>query len=68
MTKELETKPRGKSRLRSEIVEAMRDLHKVGAVSDGELEKTTLRMLGKAILPDYIKATVGFKIFGSALH
>jgi putative transcriptional regulator len=51
MTKELETKPRGKSRMRSEIVEAMRGLHKVGAVSDGALEKTTLRMLGKDALP-----------------
>lgn len=52
MTKELETKaPRGKSRMRSEIVEAMRGLHKVGAVSDRELEKTTLRMLGKDALP-----------------
>ena len=31
--------------MRSEIVEAMRGLHKIGAVSDAELEKTTLRML-----------------------
>ncbi len=42
---------KGKARLRSEIVEAMRGLHKIGAVSDGELEKTTLRMLGRDALP-----------------
>ncbi len=29
----------------------MRGLRKVGAVTDGELEKTTLRMLGKDALP-----------------
>ncbi len=54
MTKTLSkanTKPRAKSRMRSEIVEAMRGLRKVGAVSDGELEKTTLRMLGRDALP-----------------
>jgi putative transcriptional regulator len=42
---------KGKARMRSEIVEAMRGLHKVGAVGDAELEKTTLRMLGRAALP-----------------
>lgn len=42
---------KGKARLRSEIVEAMRGLHKIGAVGDAELEKTTLRMLGRAALP-----------------
>jgi putative transcriptional regulator len=41
----------GKARMRSEIVEAMRGLHKIGAVSDEELEKTTLKMLGKDALP-----------------
>lgn len=53
MTKALKAnaKPRAKSRMRSEIVEAMRGLRKVGAVSDGELEKTTLRMLGRDALP-----------------
>ena len=35
-------KPRAKSRMRREIVEAMRGLRKVGTVSDGELEKTAL--------------------------
>ncbi|HJZ42270.1 MAG TPA: helix-turn-helix domain-containing protein [Hyphomicrobiaceae bacterium] len=40
-----------KARMRSEIVEAMRGLHRIGAVSDADLEKTTLRMLGRAALP-----------------
>jgi putative transcriptional regulator len=43
--------PRGKVRLRSEIVEMTRALHKVGAVNDDELEKTTIRMLGRDALP-----------------
>ncbi len=42
---------RGKARVRTEIVEAMRGLHKVGAVSDDQVAKTTLRMLGKEALP-----------------
>jgi putative transcriptional regulator len=42
---------KGKARLRSEIVEAVRGLHKIGAVGDAELEKTTLRMLGRDALP-----------------
>jgi len=42
---------RGKARLRAEIVEATRGLHKIGAVSDDELKKTTMRMLGRAALP-----------------
>jgi putative transcriptional regulator len=42
---------RGKVRLRAEIVAMSRALRKVGAVSDAELEKTTLRMLGKDALP-----------------
>ena len=43
--------PPPKSRLRREIVAAMRGLRKVGAVSGEELEKTTIRMLGKNALP-----------------
>lgn len=43
--------PRAKTRLRRDIVDAMRGLHKVGAVSGEQLEKTTLRMLGKDALP-----------------
>src|SRR5882724_6308173 len=42
---------RGMARMRSEIVEAMRGLHKIGAVSDDELQKTTMRMLGKSAFP-----------------
>lgn len=42
---------RGKARMRSEIVEAMRGLHKIGAIGDAELAKTTLRMLGRDALP-----------------
>jgi putative transcriptional regulator len=41
----------GKARLRSEIVEAMRGLRKIGVVGDAELKKTTLRMLGRDALP-----------------
>jgi len=37
----------GKVRLRSEIMEAMRGLHKIGAVSDEDLEKTTVKMLAE---------------------
>ena len=42
---------KGKARMRSEIVEAMRGLHKIAAISDAALEKTTLRMLGRDALP-----------------
>src|SRR6476469_4833641 len=45
------TELRGKARIRAEIVEMSRALHKVGAVSDAELEKTALRMLGRDALP-----------------
>jgi putative transcriptional regulator len=45
------TELRGKARIRAEIVEMSRALHKVGAVSDAELEKTTLRMLGRDAPP-----------------
>lgn len=53
MTKQTEAmaEQRGKSRMRSEIVEAMRGLHKISAVSDAALEKTTIRMLGKEAIP-----------------
>lgn len=43
--------PRRQARLRAEIVEAMHGLHKIGAVSEAELAKTTLRMLSKDALP-----------------
>jgi putative transcriptional regulator len=42
---------RGKARLRAEIVEMSQMLHKVGVVSDEELEQTTIRMLGRDALP-----------------
>ena len=51
MTNEAEAEPRAKTRMRREIVDAMRGLHKVGAVSSDELAKTTLRMLGRDALP-----------------
>ena len=40
-----------RARIRSEIVEISQALHKVGAISDAELEKTTLAMLGRDALP-----------------
>ncbi len=53
MTKQTRAKraPRVKTRMRHEIVQAMRGLHKVGAVNDGELVKTTMKMLGKDSVP-----------------
>ena len=39
--------PKGKARLRSEIVEAMQGLNKIGVAGDDELRKTTMRMLGR---------------------
>ena len=38
---------RGKTRMRAEIVEAVRGLHKVGAIGNDELQKTTMKMLGR---------------------
>jgi putative transcriptional regulator len=43
--------PKGKARMRAEIVEAMQGLHRIGAISGEEVEKTTLRMLGREALP-----------------
>ena len=54
MAKKTNTKKtalRGKTRMRMEIVEAVRGLHKIGAVSETQVTKTTLRMLGKDALP-----------------
>jgi putative transcriptional regulator len=42
---------RGKARLRAEIVEMTRGMHRAGLVSDAELEQTTIRMLGRDALP-----------------
>jgi putative transcriptional regulator len=46
-------KPRitAKTRMRAEIVEISRALHKVGAISATDLEKTTIAMLGRDALP-----------------
>ena len=43
--------PKGTSRLRAEIVEMKQGLHRLGMVSDAELEKTTITMLGRNALP-----------------
>ena len=51
MTHKIKDRSKGKARLRSEIVDALRGLHKIGVVGDAELEKTTLRMLGRDALP-----------------
>jgi putative transcriptional regulator len=53
MAKKTKTKaaPRGKARMRAEIVEAMAGLRKIGAVGEAELKKTTLRMVGRNALP-----------------
>ena len=53
MTMKTKTKGelRGKTRRRAEIVETTRGLHKIGAITDAQLEKTTLRMLGRDALP-----------------
>jgi putative transcriptional regulator len=53
MAKSTKTKqqPRGRARMRAQIVEAMRGLHRLGAVSNEEVEKTTLKMLSKDTLP-----------------
>ena len=43
--------PRGNKLLRSQIVEAKVGLHKIGVVSNGELGKMTIRMLGRDMPP-----------------
>ena len=47
---------KGKARLRSEIVEMTRSLHRAGRVSADELEQTTIDMLG----PDAISTVDSF--------
>ena len=42
---------RGKARRQAELVELTRVLHRAGAVSDDELEQTTMAMLGRDALP-----------------
>jgi putative transcriptional regulator len=41
----------GAARRRAELVELTRVLHRAGAVSDEELEQTTMAMLGRDALP-----------------
>jgi hypothetical protein len=48
MSKTRKANGHGKSRIRAAIVEISRALHRVGAVTDGELANTTLKMLGKS--------------------
>ncbi|MBA4131688.1 MAG: transcriptional regulator [Hyphomicrobium sp.] len=45
-------KSKSQSRLRKEIVEISRDLRRMGAVSDTDHRKTTLKMLGRDGLPE----------------
>lgn len=51
MARKTVSKGKGKARLRAEIVEGARALHRLGAFSDADLEKTTMRMLGRDALP-----------------
>src|ERR1700759_3962595 len=46
-TKKASGEERGKPRIRAEIVEISRALHKAGAITDDALAKTTWKMLGK---------------------
>jgi len=46
-----ERKQTGKARMRAEIVEITRGMHRAGLVDDAELEKTTIAMLGRDALP-----------------
>lgn len=43
--------PKGRARLRAEIVEMARGQHRLGMMTGDELEMTTLRMLGKDAIP-----------------
>lgn len=53
MPKKTKTKrqPTDKERLRREIVEMTEGQHRLGLVSDDELQQVTLRMLGRDTLP-----------------
>ena len=42
---------KGKARLRAELVELTRDMHRAGLVDDTEPEQTTIKMLGRDALP-----------------
>jgi putative transcriptional regulator len=45
------TEAKGRTRMRSEIVEAMQGLNKIGVIGDDDLRKTTMRMLGRDAVP-----------------
>jgi putative transcriptional regulator len=47
----IEKRQTTKERIRAEIVEITRGMHRHGLVDDAELEQTTLRMLGRDALP-----------------
>lgn len=51
MATKMKTALTGRARLRSEIVEMTHGLHRLGMVSDKDLEQTTMRMLGRDALP-----------------
>jgi putative transcriptional regulator len=50
----LEPELTGKARMREEIVETTRGLHRAGLVDDAALEKTTIAMLGRDALPKVV--------------
>jgi putative transcriptional regulator len=45
------SKGSSRARIRAEIVEITEGMHRAGLVSDAELEKTTITMLGRDALP-----------------
>jgi putative transcriptional regulator len=55
------TKARAPSRIRGEIVEMAGDLNAAGLMSDGDLQKITMRMLNKNKLPK-VEALTGPEI------
>ncbi len=51
MVGKVRTRLTDRARLRLEIVEMVRDQHKLGMVTEYELAQTTMRMLGRDALP-----------------
>ena len=51
MAAKKKTEPRGRARLRAEIVEMFEDLHHLRMIDDAELKQTTIDMLGRDALP-----------------
>jgi putative transcriptional regulator len=52
--RKIERKRTSKGRMRAEIVEITQGMHRAGLVDDGELEKTTIAMLGRDALPKVV--------------